>query len=394
MLEALDELLSLAAGLLPAGEHHNLGAARARVAEGRFNLVVLGEFKRGKSTLINALLERELLPTGVVPLTSVVTAIGAGDRDRLVLRFADGGEQERPVAEVAEYVTEAHNPGNHLGVELARLELDHELLRAGLELVDTPGIGSIHSHNTEVARQFLPRVDAALCVLDAGQALSEAERELFLEAARRVPRLLIVVNKIDHLDPDDRQAAVEFVRSALRDLLDDDAAELFPVSARKHEGLDPLLERLRRLAAEEREALLLRSVAGLARSTAADTAQASRFEAHAIELPLDELASRARTFEERIVELRAARAEAGDLLDRGVERALDAADQRPAEGARPTGGSAAPRRPAGPRHGASPAIPTRPVRQTRNVDRRDRSRRFRAARSSLRDGDCRPPDRT
>ena len=70
-------------------------------------------------------------------------------------------------------MTEARNPGNRLGVELARVELEHDLLRAGLELVDTPGIGSIHSHNTEVARGFLPRVDAALCVLDAGQPLSQ-----------------------------------------------------------------------------------------------------------------------------------------------------------------------------------------------------------------------------
>ena len=323
MLAVLDELLSHADGLLAEGGRRDLAAARVRVAEDRFNLVVLGEFKRGKSTLINALLECDVLPTGVVPLTSVVTAIGAGDRDRLVVRLADGREQERPVSELAEYVTEAGNPGNRLGVELARVELDHELLRAGLELVDTPGIGSIHSHNTEVARDFLPRVDAAVCVLDASQPLSEAERELCLEAGRRVPRLLMVVNKIDHLDHDDRPAALEFVRSALGDLLGDADTELFAVSARKREGLAPLLERLRRLAAQEREALLLRSVAALARNAAADTAQAARFEAHAIELPLEELAARARTFEERIAELRAASAEASDLLDRGIERALE-----------------------------------------------------------------------
>jgi hypothetical protein len=90
MLATLDELLSLGAGLLPESGRRNLAAARGRVAEDRFNLVVLGEFKRGKSTLINALLERDVLPTGVVPLTSVVTAIGAGDRDQLIVRYADG----------------------------------------------------------------------------------------------------------------------------------------------------------------------------------------------------------------------------------------------------------------------------------------------------------------
>ena len=267
-LGVLDELLSLAEGLLAETPCRHLAAARVRVAEDRFNLVVLGEFKRGKSTLINALLGRDVLPTGVVPLTSVVTTIASGGGDRLRVCFKDGREEERPLGELAEYVTEARNPANRLGVELARVELDHDLLHAGLELVDTPGIGSIHSHNTEIARGFLPRVDAALCVLDASQPLSAGERELCREAAERVPRLLTVINKIDHLDHADREEAVEFVRSALRDLLGDSELELFAVSARRREGLAPLLARLRKLAAEERHALLLRSVAQLARGVA------------------------------------------------------------------------------------------------------------------------------
>lgn len=321
-LAVLDELLALADGLLAETPRRHLAAARERVAEDRFNLVVLGEFKRGKSTLINALLRRNILPTGVVPLTSVVTTLAAGDADRLQVYFSDGREEERPLAELAEYVTEARNPANHRGVELARVELEHDLLRGGLELVDTPGIGSIHSHNTEVARGFLPRVDAALCVLDAGQPLSEGERELFREAAERVPRLLVVVNKIDHLDHADREEAVEFVRSALRSLLGESQFELFALSARRREGLAPLLERLRKLAVEERHALLLRSVAHLARGTSGEIAQAARFESRAIELPLDQLASRAEMFEGRIAELTAAGAEAGDLLERGIERAV------------------------------------------------------------------------
>ena len=330
-LGVLDELLSLGEGLLAETPRRHLAAARTRVAEDRFNLVVLGEFKRGKSTLINALLRRNVLPTGVVPLTSVVTIIAAGDDDRLRVYFHDGHEEEHPLGELAEYVTEARNPGNRLGVELARVELEHDLLRVGLELVDTPGIGSIHSHNTEVARGFLSRVDAALCVLDAGQPLSEAERELFREAAGRVPRLMLVVNKIDHLDHADRELAVEFIRSALRDLLGGDEVELFPVSARRREGLTPLLARLRKLAAEERHTLLRRSVAQLARGTAGEIAQTARFESRAIELPLDQLASRAEMFDARIAELTAASAEAGDLLERGIERAVKQLVNEPLE---------------------------------------------------------------
>jgi len=321
-LGALDELGSLAEGLLGETPRRHLAAARARLAEDRLNLVVLGEFKRGKSTLINALLGRDVLPTGVVPLTSVVTAVAEGEHDRLSIAFQDGREEERPLSELAEFVTEERNPGNRRRVELARLEIDHDLLHGGLALVDTPGIGSIHSHNTEVARGFLPRVDAALCVLDAGQPLSEAEREVLREAAERVPRLLLVINKIDHLDRSEREVAIEFIRSALRELLGDMEVELFAVSARRRQGLSPLLARLRRLTEREGHVLLLRSVAQLARSTTTETAQAARFEAHAIELPLGELGSRVEMFERRIGELKVATSEAGDLLERGIDRAL------------------------------------------------------------------------
>ena len=162
-----------------------------------------------------------------------------------------------------------------------------------------------------------------LGVLDGGQPLSDAERELFLEAAGRVPRLLIVVNKIDHLERADRREAVDFVRSAMRDLLGEADTELFAVSARKGEGTRELADRLRRLGAHEREELLLRSVAGLAVGIASHAAQAARFEAHAIELPLEELDARARAFEQRITELRAAGSEAGDLLQAGIERGVD-----------------------------------------------------------------------
>ena len=328
-LATLGELLSLSAGLLTEGPRTNLASARFRLSEDRLNLVVLGEFKRGKSTLINALLERDVLPTGVVPLTSVITTIGAGDRDRLIVHFADGRREERPVSELGNYVTEPRNPGNGLDVELARVELDHPLLRAGIELVDTPGIGSVHSHNTQITRDFLPRVDVAVCVLDAGQPLTERERELFLEASQRVPRLLFVVNKIDHVDAPDRQVAERFVRSGLRELSFGVEPEVFAVSAREHLGLAKLRARLGRLAASERDALLWRSVAGLGLGLARDTVLAAQFESHAIELPLEELASRAQIFEDRIGELSSASAEAGDLLDQGIRRALEQSVNQP-----------------------------------------------------------------
>ena len=109
---------------------------------------------------------------------------------------------------------------------------------------------------------------------------------------------------------------------ALRELLGDLDTELFAISARCRDGIAALLARLRRLAADERQTLLLQSVARLASGMAVETAQAARFESRAIELPLDELDTRVDMFERRIIDLTSASAEAGDLLEQGVGRAL------------------------------------------------------------------------
>jgi GTP-binding protein EngB required for normal cell division len=323
VLRAIDELLGSAGDLLAPRVIEELRAGRARLAQARFNLAVLGEFKRGKSTLINALLGREVLPTGVVPLTSMVTVICHGPRDRLIVHYRDGRETEHPVSELAHFATEHGNPHNRLGVELTTVELPAELLVDGLQLIDTPGIGSVHEHNTAVAWGFLPRVDAAVCVLTADQPFAQSEREFFAAAAARVPRLLLVVNKIDHLQRGERQVALEFIEGAADELLAASEVEYFALSAREGEGVARLSRRIAQLAERESHALLVRSIGRLTAVAARDAAQAIEFEAQAIELTLGELRRRAELFAARAEALRAARAEAADLLERGVERLLE-----------------------------------------------------------------------
>lgn len=318
----LTELIAFSETLELRDALRDLRAAHERLLGDRFNLVVLGEFKRGKSTLVNALLERRVLPTGVLPLTSVVTIIAAGARERLLVSFEDGREQEASLRDLYGYVTESGNPENHLGVRIVRVELAHELLEAGLDLVDTPGVGSIHEHNTSAAREFLAQVDAAVFVLDAGQPFTAAERELVREVAQRAPRVLLVLNKVDQLDAHDRQVSVEFIEQAAGELLGREPETVFAVSAREGEGMAALRRRLRRLAGDERTGTLARSLAGVAAAAAAEITAAARLERRARELPLGDLRRRIEVFRERIGELRCAGEEAAMLLEQGVRRLL------------------------------------------------------------------------
>jgi GTP-binding protein EngB required for normal cell division len=323
VLQAIDELVAAHGDFLTPTVVQELEAGRARLAQAQFNLVVMGEFKRGKSTLINALLGRNVLPTGVVPLTSVVTIIRHGPCDRLIVRYRDGREAEHSISELARFATEHGNPHNRLGVDVTIVELPAELLAGGLQLIDTPGIGSVHEHNTAVAWEFLPHVDAAVCVLTADQPFAQSEREFFRAAAARVPRLLVAVNKIDHLEQDERQVAIEFIEQTAAQLLGASELEFFGISARDGEGIVGLASRIAQLAEREREALLVRSVGRLTAGAAQNALQAISFEADATELTLQELRRRAESFHERARALRAARAEAADLLERSVQRLLD-----------------------------------------------------------------------
>jgi hypothetical protein len=159
--------------------------------------------------------------------------------------------------------------------------------------------------------------------LAADQPFAQAERGFFAAAAVRVPRLLIAVNKIDHLQPGERQVAIEFIERAAGELLGASEAKFFSVSACDGEGVARLSRRIAQLAEREGQALLVRSVGRLAGVAAQDAAQAIDFEAQAIELTLEELRRRAESFAERARALRLTRAEAADLLERGVERLLD-----------------------------------------------------------------------
>lgn len=134
-----------------------------KLAEDRFTLAVVGQFKRGKSSLMNAIIGRELLPTGVLPLTSAITVLKFGPVERLVVRRENSVFPEIvPVSALAAYVTERGNPGNRKKVKTATVEVPLPFLRRGLEFVDTPGVGSAIEANTATTHSFLPECDAVL----------------------------------------------------------------------------------------------------------------------------------------------------------------------------------------------------------------------------------------
>jgi small GTP-binding protein len=315
--EHLLELRGLAAELLPDDAIAELDDAIARLGHAACNVAVLGEFKRGKSTLVNALVGHALLPTDVLPLTRVITVLRHGDRGRVLVQDPAGVEEERPFRDLRSLIAEPATP------EAASVivELPDDLLARGVRIVDTPGIASMSTDNTVATEAFLSRVDVALCVLAADQPLSAAERELAGSLLKRGSRLLFAVNKIDRIEADDRPKTLAFVADRLRDLTGSDA-DAICVSARTGEGVADLRARLIALADADLADVVARSIGALGATLATSAAHAARLQAAALRLPAEELEARASRLEDRVAALQRAHADTRDLLDRGVERAL------------------------------------------------------------------------
>ena len=201
-----------------------------RAATGRFYVVCIGQFKRGKSTLINALLEDELLPTGVPPVTSVPTIVRAGARGARVRTVR--GWRSIAVEELRSYVSEDGNPGNRKGILAVEVFSSSPLLAEGLCLVDTPGLGSVIEANTATTREFLPHVDSAIAVLGVDPPVSADELAFIAETDRQVDIILFALNKADRLPPDQLADAVAFTQRVLTERLGRAPGRLYQVCAR------------------------------------------------------------------------------------------------------------------------------------------------------------------
>jgi len=214
----------------------------ARLAEDRFNLVVVGRFNRGKTSLMNAILATDRLPTGIIPLTSVITTVGYGSKERVVLKFQNSRfDQEIPIEALPQHVTQQGNPGNVQRIATAEIQLPVEILRRGFYFVDTPGLGSLIAENTLTTEAFLPEADAFVLVTSYESPLSEEEVRFFKAAFSSGRRIFVVLNKHDTVTLEQRGAVLRFVSEQLNRLFDRTPPPLFSVSS--IEGLAAKLSR-------------------------------------------------------------------------------------------------------------------------------------------------------
>jgi len=188
-----------------------LAASRTRLEAGEFLVTVCGEYGRGKSSLINALIGRpDLLPVGVGATTSAVLIVRWGPEETATVRYTDTTGRPRSeriaVDRIGDYASEKGNPRNHRRVQSIAVTVPSPVLRRGLVLVDTPGLGTLYPEHTAVTNAFLPRTDAILFVSRVLDSLLKHETEFLTRAGRACPAVIVAATWADRVY--DAEAAV------------------------------------------------------------------------------------------------------------------------------------------------------------------------------------------
>jgi len=325
---------------------------RKRLEEGRFHLAVLGQFKRGKSTLLNAFLGEALLPTSVVPLTAIPTFLQYGPEVMVRVSYHDGrppkefsGKSQDMVGILEGFVTEEGNPENRLGVLQVDIFHPAPILGHGVVLIDTPGIGSTFRHNTEATLNFLPQCDAALFVVSADPPLTEVEAEFLSEVQSRVARLFFIFNKVDYLNGNEMDEAVSFFKKVLTEKMGDtDDHPIFCVSARRGlearlsdnphlwtgSGLHEVETHLVCFLVSEKANALREALGHKVRDVLEDVVLRLKLGIRSLKMPIEDLEERLGVFAHEINNAERQRIAAQDLLAGDRRRTLERLEQEAA----------------------------------------------------------------
>jgi len=238
-----------------------------KLEEDRFHLVVVGEFNHGKTTFVNALLGEQVLPTGVTPTTATIHHIRWAAKPEATVVASGGGRTPIPFDQAKTFAV----GGGASSEEVDYLEIGFPapLLEERILLVDTPGVNDLSLQRSDITYSYIPRADAVLFLLDAGQILKESERvflnDKLLKASR--DKIVFVITKWDLLSADEQREALAYAKNHLAQLVKDPV--VFPVSAetalsgdRAGSGLTELVAHLTRFLGEERGRILLDNALG------------------------------------------------------------------------------------------------------------------------------------
>ncbi len=387
---AIRRLSEVAAARMATVTHQEQTVARQdllkeladKLEKNEFVLAVVGEFSRGKSTLINALLGyHDLLPTSIEPTTAAITLISYGETPSASVVFADGTVKEDiSLEELRAYVRGTNLDGSDLKTRLAqrvqraqkenrlhqlsyedissearaqlyeatkgkrvkevRLTLPSPFLKDGICLVDTPGIGSVNPEHGEATRHFVHRADAVIFLINTDPVISASECNFLAFLRDHVSRFLFAVTKIDRFTEEEREQSLAYTWQTIVDFAEIENPPIFPISARlalegreesntgklAQSGFPAFVRALDVFLVRERGTAFVREQVAHALRHLTDLRNAVEMEWESLTVPLDELQQRVASTRPELEKARKAYQNIAQSLDRAVQdiiRALE-----------------------------------------------------------------------
>ena len=275
-----------------------------KLEEDRFHLVVVGEFNHGKSTFVNALLGETVLPVGVTPPTAAIHHLKYSERPEATVVYQSGNRESIAFEEARRFAV----GGGKSPDEVDYLEVGYPaaLLKERILLVDTPGVNDLSLQRADITYSYIPRADAVLFLLDAGQILKESERQFLNDKLLKASRdkIVFVITKWDILNEDEKKEALGYARTQLANLVKDPV--VFPISAETalqeggmdKSGMPELLAHLTTFLAEERGRILLDNALGEGVNVGNLLAKGVDARRRSLSMKTEELERRIKTLEE------------------------------------------------------------------------------------------------
>jgi len=298
-----------------------------------FSLVVAGQFKRGKTTFINALLGEDLLPTAVIPLTSIITILRYGDDLRITAFFQNGTEKEIIREDLPLYITEKYNPKNEKGMDRVEIAYPSRYLKNDVQIIDTPGIASVYEHNTQTTYKYLPTADAAIFIVGVEPPLTQAELQFLHDVKNMVDKIFFVQSKIDAVSETDREETLAFSKKIIEEEACFGNVIIYPLSGKEalsgkkegdlkrveRSGLPDFERSLERFLVNEKGKVLIKSTAEKADNLANEEMLLAEIEEKSLHFPLEELENNIVTFKNFISDSNQEKADSEKLLAEEVK---------------------------------------------------------------------------
>lgn len=202
-----------------------------RAEDRSFEIAVFGRVSSGKSSLLNTVLETDVLPVGVTPVTAVPTRITYGEKPSLAVMFADAPAQSSEIQRLGEFATERQNPDNAKHVTRITVTIPAPRLCDGVSFVDTPGLGSLATGGAAETLAYLPKCDLGVVLIDAGSTLTEGDMQTIRALQEAAIPVHILLSKADLLDRPDCEQTIGYVK---QHIAHDTGVDLpvYPVSVR------------------------------------------------------------------------------------------------------------------------------------------------------------------